>query len=282
VPQESPQEGEGGQRAYQQLGRLMGLSLLVDCRLPVIFYRHVYKFLLGRPVGLTDLVYVDQDLATQYARFLEIVRLHRAGEGGEDPAAWGFSFEAEDTVDGQAEPVTAHNFESFIRWECAKRLTQPIQSELKALRRGMLEVVPEATLQGLCAEDLQLLLSGKSGQVSIEDLRSFLAFTDIRTASCKESDPQTLEGFEEVVWATLELMTDHQRVQFIAFVTGSPVLDQKMEVKLCDAPAHSGDGPFARQCAQYISIPSYTNLTPELLVEVLSNAMSASFEFDTI
>merc|ERR1719506_1420746 len=38
-------------KSYRHVGRLLGLALLCDCRLPILFYRHVYKFLLDRPVS---------------------------------------------------------------------------------------------------------------------------------------------------------------------------------------------------------------------------------------
>ena len=96
------------------------------------------------------------------------------------------------------------------------------------------------------------------------------------------TDEMTLAHFEEMVWVCLESFSDHLRVQFVAFVTGSPVLDKKMEIKLSDAPATVGEGPFARQCAQFVTIPSYPDMTPELLATVLQAAMETSIEYDTI
>ncbi len=94
----------------------------------------------------------------------------------------------------------------------------------------------------------------------------------------------TMERFESLVWEMLLQFTTQERVQFIAYVTGSPVLDLPLYVKLCDAPSHAGDGPFARQCAQYVSIPSYPEMTVDLLLEVMRTSMAASMQFgyDTI
>lgn len=143
-------------------------------------------------------------------------------------------------------------------------------------------MVPESILQGLTPEDLQLLLSGESGVVTVDDLKQLISFVDSRTAEDKINDDQTLEVFESIFWETLAGFTDHDRVKFVAYVTGTPVPDRKMEVRLREAPRTSADGPFARQCAEYLVVPSYPGMNAGLLTEVLRNAMMASMEFDTI
>jgi len=281
VPQEDPEQVQ----RYRQVGRLLGLSLLIDCRFPIIFYRHVYKFLLNRAVSLGDLTFYDKDEALNSARYLHLAQLHKAGaEGGENGNVedYCFYFDKDDTASGVEVPVDAINFPAYIRWRTAKALTHGIKNELTAMRQGLLDVVPEESLQGLTAEDFQLLLSGRSGLIRMEDLRSHITFEDVRTSGGSEGDVITMEHFEACIWEVLEGFTDMERVQFVSFVIGTPVLDQKMQIKMKDAPATSADGPFARQCLQHILIPSYPDMTAGLLAEVVKGAMEASLEYDTI
>ena len=91
-----------------------------------------------------------------------------------------------------------------------------------------------------------------------------------------------MEHFEACIWEVLEGFTDMERVQFVSFVIGTPVLDQKMQIKMKDAPATSADGPFARQCLQHILIPSYPGMTAGLLSDVVKGAREASLEYATI
>jgi hypothetical protein len=278
-----PTSDEGKLSQYRQVGRLIGLSLLLDCRLPIIFYRHVYKSFLGRPLTLSDLTYFDTESAKRYASYVEKVELFRRGlPGGEDPGEWGFSFDEDVTCDGVEIPVTATNFNSYIRWTAATMLSQPIQGPLAAINSGIKDVIPAEALDGLTPEDLQLLLAGRSGEIAVNDLRKHVTFGDVRCEESKANDTQTMERFEELVWAMLEGFTEQDRVDFVCFVLGTPVLDQNMEIQLSDPPATVGDGPFARQCAQYVTIPSYQDMTAELLAEVIKNAMAASIEYDTI
>merc|ERR1711924_533651 len=157
-----------------------------------------------------------------------------------------------------------------------------VVQQLDALKSGLLEVVPKAALVGLTAEDLQLLLAGKSGRVSVEMFRGVLHFVDDRTADGREADANTMASFEEAVWGALESFSDDERLALIAFATGTPVLPDEMGFHLQDAPSSSAEGPFARQCENYIQIPSYVGLDVGLVAEVLRNASRTTVRYDTV
>lgn len=48
---------------------------------------------------------------------------------------------------------------------------------IQAMRRGLLDVVPPAHLEGLTAEDFRLLLNG-AGDISVQQLMSYTFFSD--------------------------------------------------------------------------------------------------------
>ena len=70
---------------FRNVGRLLGLSLLFDCRqgaraasvrhhrLPVFFHRHVYKYLLGRRVSLADLAYYKGEVYTSMTNLIKTI-----------------------------------------------------------------------------------------------------------------------------------------------------------------------------------------------------------------
>ena len=47
----------------------------------------------------------------------------------------------------------------------------------QSLRRGVLDVLPTHTLEGLTAEDFRLLLNG-SGNINVQQLMSYTSFSD--------------------------------------------------------------------------------------------------------
>eukprot|EP00656_Telonema_subtile_P031647 TRINITY_DN34617_c0_g1_i1.p1 TRINITY_DN34617_c0_g1~~TRINITY_DN34617_c0_g1_i1.p1 ORF type:complete len:326 (-),score=82.07 TRINITY_DN34617_c0_g1_i1:66-971(-) len=296
--------------------RLLGFALLCNVPVPIIFYRHVYKALLKRPVSLADVIYTDKELATSYSELIQKAELFRAGkDGGEDPVTWDMVFTSERSQDGSEEVmtdangeeilVTSKNLTAYVRWEVAKRLTFPIKAELNAMREGMLQVVPESVLTGLTAEDLQLLLAGRSVPPTVEDLKKLVKIKDIRLPETKalvlslaEADKRTpdewieIEEFEAVFWEMAGMMEPIEYVEFVAYVTGSPVLHSSMEVHVSDPPEHFGAGPFARQCASYVRVPccvwgdnspkQHDRITAVALLEIFRNSMALATDFDTV
>ena len=268
------------------------------------------------------MVYVDSDFATSMAQLIEKVscvldwlwlmmltqaELFKAGKpGGEDPQVWDIVWtgtDDRDMLDQHGEPiaVTSQNLAAYVRWQVAQKLTLPIQQELAAMREGMLKVVPESVLTGLAAEDLQILLSGRSTQPTIEDLKKMFVISDRRhektkanaeSADCESNQRIALADFEAVFWEMLQMMESDEIFRFVAYVTGSPVLHSRMEIHLIDPPEHAASGPFARQCMSYVTVPccvwgehspaKHDPMTPEALLTTFRNAMALATEFDTV
>lgn len=187
----------------------------------------------------------------------------------------------------------------------AKRLTLPIKDELKAMRDGMLQVVPESILTGLTAEDLQLLLAGRSVAVTVEDLKKYVTIKDIRLDETKallvsqaEADGRTpdewieIADFEKIFWEMIEMFEPRELTDFVDYVTGSPVLRAPMEIHVADPPEQFGTGPFARQCLSYVRIPGavwgdespkkHDRLTSDKLLDIIRNTMVLATEFDIV
>ena len=263
---------------FRNIGRLLGLSLLFDCRLPVFFHRHVYKYLLGRRVSLADLAYYKGEVYTSMTNLIQTI----AKDPNFDISSMNLEFSPQWTPDGNAIPVSRNNWAAYVRRFAKGEMIDGVKLELENMKLGLLDVVPEISLQGLTAEDLQLLLAGKSGNVVVGDFVGRLHFVDSRTSEGRANDANELADLERCVWAVLEQFSVDERLALIAFGTGTPVLPEELSFHLEDPPSSSAAGPFARQCENYITIPSYSNLNEELLANVLRNAARTTVRYDTI
>lgn len=76
---------------------------------------------------------------------------------------------------------------------------------------GVLDVLPETTLEGLTAEDLRLLLNGV-GDINVTALVSYTSFND-------ESGerPERLARFKRWLWAIVDKMTHLERQDLVSF-----------------------------------------------------------------
>jgi len=298
---------------FRQVGMLLGYGLLCNVPVPIIFYRHVYKYLLQRPVSLADMLYTDKDAAERLSGYLQKAELFRTGRpDGEDPQTWDNVFETEDgeimrDANGEEILVTMSNLNAFVRWDVAKRLTLPIKQELEAMRQGLLLIVPESLLTGLTAEDLQMLLSGRSVLPTIADLKKFITIVDKRTplqqaellsqAEAEGRIPDewiTKDDFEGVFWEMTELLEPSEYIDFVDYVTGSPVLHSQMEIQVSDPPENMMSGPFARQCMSSLRVPccvwsqnspkSFERLTAPVLLQIFRSEMTLAREigFDVV
>ena len=63
------------------------------------------------------------------------------------------------------------------------------------------EVVPQQDLADLTADDLQLLLSGTGGAITLDRCRKVAEFRDMRGPEVKASDPERLAAFSGLMYA---------------------------------------------------------------------------------
>ena len=85
---------------------------------------------------------------------------------------------------------------------------------LHHLRQGVYDVLPAASLDGLTAEDLRLLLNGV-GDINVQTLISYPSFND----ESGESQDR-LVNFKRWLWSTVEKMTPLEKQDLVYFWTG--------------------------------------------------------------
>lgn len=97
------------------------------------------------------------------------------------------------------------------------------------------EVVPQQDLADLTADDLQLLLSGTGGAITLERCRKVAEFRDMRGPEVKASDPERLGAFSRLVWDALALMQPRELLKLVEFATAHRTIVKTLIVNLVSA-----------------------------------------------
>ncbi|CAG0918967.1 unnamed protein product [Notodromas monacha] len=216
--------------AYRNVGRLIGLCLLQNELCPLSFNRHVLKYMLGRPIRFHDMAFYDPDVYESLRNLMyEMRNSENPSENVHDLV---FSIDVREEEGGKQHElvpggetieVTPKNLCEYVRLYATHRMVTAQDKSLEAMRRGILDVLPASSLEGLTSEDLRLLLNGV-GEVHVPSLVSFTSFHD-------ESGEggEKLAKFRRWFWAVVEKMTNLERQDLVYFWTGSPALPSSEE-----------------------------------------------------
>ena len=94
------------------------------------------------------------------------------------------------------------------------------------------EVVPQPDLADLTADDLQLLLSGTGGAITLERCRKVAEFRDMRGPEVKSSDPERLGPFSSLMWDALALMQPRELLKLVEFATAHRTIVKTLIINL--------------------------------------------------
>lgn len=226
--------GEEREERLRGVGNVIGLCLLHGVKFPLFFCRHVYKAMLGRKVNYADYAYFDPH---NHSMLLSMVRDAASMDAEEDMMlAWDetVGFAAPSSGSDEAPPVTPSNVHAYVLRKAHFDMVDCVSSELSALVQGVHDVITQQDLSDLTAEDLQLLLSGRGGAVSMGELRDCISFVDSREEAVRVSAPERLAAFSQNFLDALALMSDEERLQIVEFATGSTTRPEKLVVRLTD------------------------------------------------
>ena len=79
--------------------------------------------------------------------------------------------------------VAPDNVLEYVKKYAEYRMNTNCMSSLKAMRRGIQDVISITHLEGLTAEDLRLLLNG-AGDINIQQLQNYTSFSDETAGRC--------------------------------------------------------------------------------------------------
>eukprot|EP01068_Selenidium_serpulae_P007508 Selendium_serpulae@DN4740_c0_g1_i1.p1 len=164
-----------------------------------------------------DLASVDEPLHRSLAWILD----NHIGRGSERVVEVTFSvterqFGSDVTVDlikdGQNVDVDEDNKRTYVELLTQYKLKTAINEQLEALRKGLFTVIPPSLLAVFDAQELELLLNGRS-RIDIDDWKNHTNYGGTFTPNCT-----MVEWFWEVVEND---MTDEELSSLLQFSTGT-------------------------------------------------------------
>jgi len=176
--------------------------------------------------------------------------------------------------------------QGLLGWHYCVYMLCPIQK----LREGVYDVLPENALSGLSAEDLRLILCGRS-HIDIEVLRSITIFDDesrkcttnsiyswhhqvlhvvtVAIMQCTDfpssgKEQEVLTRYKGWFWSILERMTHWERQELLYFWTSSPALPTSGDSyqpppSVTLRPPTDQHLPTANTCIARLYLPIYSS-----------------------
>lgn len=287
----------------QAIGKVLQDGRMLDLPLAPAFYR----MLLGRNLGLFDLIQLDPGLGNTLLRLrVAADEIERMKRDGEPENKWrqvkidGVSIEdlcltfvlpgsSLDLIKGGSDvAVSAVNLREYVDAVIDACVGSGVATYFESVRSGLEEVLPLARLKMFTEGELDALICGQGEQWSPEMLVEAIHFDHGYSA---QSPP--IRNFCEILSS---FSSDQQRA-FMRFVTGAPRLPpgglaalQPRLTVVCKQPASAGglssdsapfsvgtpladgDLPSAMTCASYLKLPPYSS--KEIMAQRLHYAMN--------
>jgi E3 ubiquitin-protein ligase EDD1 len=154
--------------------------------------------------------------------------------------------------------VTSSNVYDYVRKYAKYRMIKVQEKTIDSIRTGVLDVLPEGSLDSLTAEDLRLLLNGV-GDINVAVLISYTSFNDE-----SGENSERLVKFKRWLWSIVEKMTHLERQDLVYFWTGSPALPASEDgfqpmPSVTIRPADDAHLPTANTCISRLYIPLYSS-----------------------
>ncbi|RHY21926.1 hypothetical protein DYB36_011630 [Aphanomyces astaci] len=251
---------------YLAIGRLLGRAIIDEQVLPFHFCVPLFKMLLGYPISIEDIRYLDPTVYSSltYIRDCDDV----------DDLALTFSVsvdtdvpEVELVVGGRDVGVTNANKAEYVERMVQYLMFERVAPQLQRLVQGLYDVLPQELLMPFDYKELELILCG---------------FSEIDVGDWKRSTivSKSLEDVVGWFWDVVEFdMTPSDRAKLLQFTTGSsrvPIQGFKgltsYDGRLCPFSLHGtpyvkGAFPKVHSCFNRIDLPTYPSR--ELLREGL-------------
>jgi len=294
----------------QAIGKVLQDGRMLDLALAPAFYRAM----LGRTLGLFDLVELDPGLGNTLIRLddaankIELMKREGRPEtdwsqvtvDGVNIADLSLTFvlpgqSTELTKCGSDVPVTATNLREYVDAVVDACVGSGVSSFFESIRSGVEEIFPLARLKMFNETELEALICGQGEKWTTEMLLDCINFDHGYSA---QAPP--IRNFCEI----LSSFTSDQQRAFMRFVTGAPRLppgglaalqprltvvckqpscavglSSDVTILSAGTPLADGDLPSAMTCASYLKLPPYSS--KEVMFQRLQYAMNeGSGSFD--
>lgn len=258
---------------FHFLGLILGRAVLdrrtVDCH----FFRIIYKFLLERPVTLSDMESVDPSYYRSLKWMLnnditDVVEATFAVETEEFGANKTYPL----IPGGENIPVTEDNKEEYIRLLVEFKLVTSVKDQLEALREGFHQVVDSERVEMFDEQELELIICGLPN-IDIDDWRRNTVYQGYTATSSQ------VRWF----WRALASFGADERAKVLQFATGTSKVPVQgfSSLESTDGPGKftivrefTGEDrlPSAHTCSNQLSLPPYNSY--ETLREALVKAIT--------
>ena len=268
------------------MGRLMGKALFDRQLLPTThFVRHMYKHILGWPITLSDMEYIDHEV---YNSLVQTKEYEQSGCDVEDycldftimEEVMGVRNVIELCPNGAEVDLTNENLGEFMEANMRYRLLDVTKEQTMSILLGFYDVIPESLMTIFDFNEVELLLCGKP-HIDMEDWQKHTEYSG-EFEMCQENH-DVIAWF----WATVESFDTSLKARLLQFSTGtSGVPSQGFSV------LQGNDGnvrkftlhgvtldqclyPRAHTCFNRIDLPIYADIAD--LEEKLTYAVNSEF-----
>lgn len=267
---------ENYQTHYYFIGRMLGKALYENLLVEVPLAGFFLSKLLGRSSSSAEIHHLDS-LDPELCRNLLSLKTYQG-----DVQDLGLDFTVlnsnlgQNTIEelipnGANIPVNNENRIEYIYRMADYKLNKQIAKQSQAFKKGVVDVVPLEWLQMFDWRELQMLISGASVPIDLEDLMD-----NTRYGGIYSTENTTIQAF----WQVLREFSETQKRQLLKFVTSCsrpPLLGFKeLQPPFCIQPSGSEDRlPTASTCMNLLKLPEYKNehtLREKLLYAITSGS----------
>uniref|UniRef100_A0A1I7VXV9 E3 ubiquitin-protein ligase n=1 Tax=Loa loa TaxID=7209 RepID=A0A1I7VXV9_LOALO len=244
---------------FHFIGRVIGIAIYHGKLLDAFFIRPFYKMMLDKPITLNDMESVDNEYFNSLIYIKdnnpEDLDLHFAV----DEDVFGKMNSVELRNGGAEEKVTDANKDEYIDLIIKWRFVSRVEEQMKALMRGVHELIPPNLLSIFDPNELELLVCGLQ-KIDVKDWKD----NTLYKGGYSPSHP-VIQNF----WKCLLAFNNEMRARLLQFVTGTSRVPMNgfRELYGSNGPQKftierwgSADMlPRAHTCFNRIDLPPYTN-----------------------
>jgi hypothetical protein len=199
---------------FHMSGRILGKALMDGHVTPVHLVQPLYKHLMGWPVTLHDLEFLDDQV---YRNLFELLSF-------EDVSSLMLDFSVTEDKLGIAESVELvpggsnltvdnTNLMAYLEAQCKYRTLTRIHKQLLEFMKGFYDVVPEPLLSVFDFQELELLLHGLPNI----DMDDWARNTDYTGEFANQPNHKVVGWF----WEVVRSFEQEQKAKLLQFVTGT-------------------------------------------------------------
>ncbi|ESP01317.1 hypothetical protein LOTGIDRAFT_111732 [Lottia gigantea] len=261
---------------YYFIGRMLGKAIYENMLVELPFASFFLAKILSSHGFNLDIHYLQSLDPVMYRNLLSLKNEIDVSELGLDFSVIDNSFGENKIIElkpgGRNIPVTNENKIEYVHLMADYKVNRQIHSHCAAFRQGMADVISLEWLQMFDHHEFQILISGTSTPINIDDLRHNTSYS----GGFSETHPVI-----ELFWKVVASFTDQQKSQLLKFVTScsqQPLLGFKdLYPPFCihDAGTDLDRLPTASTCMNLLKLPHFTDeslLRNKLLYAIESNA----------